>query len=171
MFYARTNTEAHLFMDLTPCGCGDAAFERRSAVVTRGDVLCSQYTGPCRTCGSTRAFVFELPESIVPPATGRLEFGGSDASRLLDPGEWMMVADHRAKLEPGTRDDLEVACAALDEVLKFIPGGGDRVPDDAFGSERGRAVRDAEPGRFRRARLDAVRGAYRDLLARALAGA
>lgn len=167
MLFARTNAEAHLFMDLTPCRCGDTSFERRSSVVAQGAVLCSEYTGACRSCGTARAFVFELPDSIRPPRRDRVEYGGSEPSRLLDPGEWMMVADHRSKLEPGTREDLEVACAALEEVLKFIPAEADRVPAGAFRTERGRALRDAEPGRFRRERLEAVLGAYRDLLARA----
>jgi hypothetical protein len=33
---ARTNEEAHLYMDLPPCACGEVAFERTSAVVATG---------------------------------------------------------------------------------------------------------------------------------------
>jgi hypothetical protein len=164
MLYARTNAEAHLYMDLTPCACGDAAFERASSVVDEGGVLCSRYRGPCRTCKTERVFTFELPEKIRPPVRGTIEYGGSDASRIIDPGQWMAVADHRAKLNPGTVEDLQVAAAALDEILKFIPAGGERVPDHAFTSARGRAVRDTEPGRFRRIRLEAVRDTYRRIL-------
>jgi hypothetical protein len=170
---ARTSAEAHLYMDLTPCGCGDHRFERQSAVVMRGDVMCSQYTGPCATCGTIRTFVFRLPEEILAPAPGRIRFGGAEPSQLLDPGEWLAVADDFAKRNPvdvpparraRAREDLATAVAALEEVLKFA-GGADRVPDAAFVSERGRAVRDAEPGRFRVIRLEAVLGAYRELLA------
>jgi hypothetical protein len=164
--YARTNSEAHLYMDLHACACGDIEFERQSAVMTDGDALCSRYAGPCRSCGAVRTFIFELPEAIRPIRGDGVDFGGSDPSRLLDPGEWLAVADYYAKLDPGTRDDLDIARAAIEEVLKFVPVGAERVPDDAFRTERGRAVRDAEPGRFRRARLEAVLGAYRDLLAK-----
>ncbi len=62
------------------------------------------------------------------------------------------------------RVDLATAIAALDEVLKFVPAGADAVPAEAFWSERGRAVHATEPGRFRAARLRAVRDAYADLL-------
>jgi hypothetical protein len=164
--YARTNSEAHLYMDLHPCTCGDIEFERQSAVMTEDDVLCSRYSGPCRTCGTVRTFIFELPETIRPIRSDGVDFGGSDASQLLDPGEWLAVADYYAKLDPGTREDLDIARAAVEEVLKFVPEGAERVPDEAFRSARGRAVRDAEPGRFRRVRLEAVLGAYRDLVAK-----
>ena len=100
--YARSNAEAHLYMDLRPCACGDIEFERRSAVTDDGGVLCSRYDGPCRSCGAQRSFLFELPETIRPIREGTVDFGGDDPSRLLDPGEWLAVADYFAKLDPGT---------------------------------------------------------------------
>jgi hypothetical protein len=150
--YARTNSEAHLYMDLHPCACGGIAFDRHSAVITDGDALCSRYSGACKACGARREFVFELPETFRAIRHDHVEFGGADPSRLLDPGEWMAVADQRAKRNPGTREDLDIARAAVEEVLKFAPAGAERVPD---------------AGRFRRPRLEAVLGAYRDLLAKA----
>lgn len=163
--YARTNAEAHLYMDLRPCSCGAPDFDRKSTVITDGGVLCSRYAGPCRSCGAAREFVFELPDPIR-PIRDEIELGGSDPSRLLDAGEWLAVADAHARRQPGTRRDLDTARAAIEEVLKLVPAGAERVPDDAFTTAHGRAVRDAEPGRFRRVRLEAVLGAYRDLLAK-----
>jgi len=162
--YARTNAEAHLYMDLRPCSCGEAQFDRHSSVITDDGVLCSRYAGRCAGCGQPREFVFELPETFRPIASDEVEFGGSDPSRLLDPGEWMVVALDRAKR--GTRGDLAIARTAVEEVMKFMPDGAERVPDEAFTSERGRAIRDAEPGRFRRVRLDATLQAWADILAR-----
>jgi hypothetical protein len=169
--YARTNAEAHLFMDLRPCGCGDLEFDRQSAVISDGGALCTRYAGPCRSCGAVRTFVFELPESIRPIRRDQVEFGGDDPSRLLDPGEWMEVADYFARLEPCTRDTLDLARAAVEEILKLVPAGADRVPDEVFRTERGRAVRDTDAGRFGRAELEAIVGSYRDLLAKAPAPA
>lgn len=159
MFYARSNAEAHLFMDLNPCGCGDRVFDRKSAVVECGAVLCSEYIGPCRTCGAIRTFVFALPDEILRPVPGRFEYGGADPSRLLDPGEWMAVADEHAKRNPGTARDLAVACAAIDEILKFIPIGADRSRDRV-------PHRPRQPGLRHRARAlsqAAARSGTRDL--------
>ena len=167
--YARTNAEAHLYMDLRPCSCGETQFDRHSAVITQGGVLCSRYAGACAGCGRPREFVFELPETFRPIRGdfGELgDLGGDEPSRLLDPGEWMAIAVERAKRQPGTRDDLAFARAAVEEVMKFIPADAERVPDEAFTSERGRAIRDAEPGRFRRVRLAATLEAWGDILAR-----
>lgn len=159
----RTNAEAHIYMDQRPCTCGDIEFARKSDVILDGDVLCSRYTGACRTCNTTREFIFELSPKQH-PITPHLEFGGSDPSRLLDAGEWLAISEYYAKLDPNTTRDLDTARAALEEVLKFLPTGADVVPDSAFWTERGRAVRDREPGRFRGDRLAAVLDVYRKLL-------
>lgn len=163
--YARTNAEAHLYMELSPCACGETEFGGPSSVVDDAGVLCSRYAGTCAGCGAAREFVFELPAAFR-PIGDTIEFGGSDPSRLLDPGEWMAVAVERARRQPGSRADLQFARAALEEVIKFLPAGAERVPDEAFTSERGRAIRDAEPGRFRRVRLAATLQAWSDILAR-----
>lgn len=161
----RTSAEAHIYMDQRPCTCGDIEFDRESAVMDDGGVLCSRYYGNCRSCGTMREFVFELPPTQR-PITNQVEFGGADRSRLLDAGEWLAISEYYAKLDPGTPEDLDIARAALEEVIKFLPNGVESVPDSAFWSERGRAVRDREPGRFRRERLAAVLDVYRNLLAK-----
>lgn len=161
--YMRTGAEAHLYMDQRPCTCGDIEFERQSAATNDGGVLCSRYFGKCRSCGTMREFIFELPPTQR-PITNQVEYGGSDPSRLLDAGEWLAISEYYAKLDPGTPDDLDIARAALEEVIKFLPDGVDTVPDTAFWSAKGREVRAMEPGRFRRARLAAILDAYRGQL-------
>src|SRR5207248_6751429 len=54
-----------------------------------------------------------------------------------------------------------MAIAALDEMLKFAPPGGQLIPADALWSEPGRAVYAEHPGQFDVARVVAVREAYR----------
>jgi hypothetical protein len=170
---ARTNAEAHLYMDLQPCpGCGRGGCEYRSSVVSVDGDLASRYTGTCPRCGTQRVYVFRLPDRILPPPAGGVRFGGPDPSRLLDPGVWLSYADDRARRVPADRAGLgdqerrarrfalASALAAVEETLKFIPPGADEVPLSAFTSPEGRAVRDREPGRFTRARLEAVRDSY-----------
>jgi hypothetical protein len=168
---ARTNAEAHLFMDLRPCACGERRFARANAVVSVDGELASRYTGTCARCATPRRFEFRLPPEIIqPPATG-VVYGGPEPSELLDPGEWLSVADDYARSVPlGTKLDgdalraarqrLACAIAALDEVRKFAPPGALEVPATAFTTPFGRAMWDKEPGRFRLVRLDAARAAY-----------
>lgn len=168
---ARTNAEAHLYMDLRPCACGERRFARTSTVATIDGELASRYTGACARCGAPRSFEFRLPlEIIQPPVTG-VVYGGPEPSELLDPGEWLSVSEDYARSVPlGTKLDgdalraarqrLACAIAALDEVRKFAPAGAVEVPPGAFITPFGRAMWDKEPGRFRVVRLDAVRAAY-----------
>jgi hypothetical protein len=168
---ARTNAEAHLFMDQRPCACGECRFARASTVVTVDDALASRYTGACARCGAARRFEFRLPDQIMPPPSTGVVFGGPEPSELLDPGEWLSVADDYARSVPvdtrldgdalrAARHRLAVAIAALDEVKKFVPPFAVEVPPSAFTTPLGRAIWDKEPGRFRVPRLDAARGAY-----------
>jgi hypothetical protein len=176
---ARTNAEAHLYMDLHPCACGEIRFPRGSSVVTTPDGdLASRYTGSCPRDGAEREFMFRLPQQIMmPPRDGSVRYGGVEPSELIDPGEWLSVADACARSVPAdtaalaadglaqAREQLKRAAAAIDEVLKFIPAGEDRVPEPAFVTDRGRAAFAREPGRFRRPRLEAVRDTYLSIAA------
>jgi hypothetical protein len=177
---ARTNAEAHLYMDLHPCGCGEIEFPRTGSVVTtrEGD-LASRYTGACPRDGADREFMFRLPETFLPPGRdGEVRYGGPEPSQLIDPGEWLSIADAYARGVPAdttslgadglvtARRMLRHAAAALDEVLKFIPADAYRVAAEAFHTDAGRAVYTKEPGRFRRPRLEAVRDTYRSIAAK-----
>jgi hypothetical protein len=168
---ARTNAEAHLYMDLHPCSCGERRFARTSSVATIDGELASRYTGSCARCGTARSFEFRLPLEIIQPPDEGVVYGGPEPSELLDPGEWLSVSEDYARSVPlGTKLDgdalrsarqrLASAIAALDEVRKFAPPGAAEVPPSAFTTPFGRAMWDKEPGRFRVIRLDAVRAAY-----------
>jgi hypothetical protein len=179
--HARTNAEAQLYMDLHPCACGEFRFPRASSVVTTPDgALASRYAGTCPRDGVEREFLFGLPERVMPPPPdGVVVYGGPESSALIDPGEWLSVADAYARGVPAdtaalaadggataqatARSMLVRAVAAVEEVLKFIPAGADRVPEEAFVTDRGRAAHTREPGRFRRSRLEAVRDTYRSI--------
>ncbi|MFI0484945.1 hypothetical protein [Actinomadura sp. 9N215] len=149
---ARTTTEAHLYMDLRPCLCGEHRFPRRSFLAVAGENLAGCYSGSCAGCGRQRAFGFRLPPGGRPGMAAGLPFGGSEPSRLLDPGEWLTVADDPAV-------PAALAVAALDEALKFVPPGADAVPEAAFTSAAGRAMHATAPTRFRADNLKAAHGA------------
>jgi hypothetical protein len=177
LLLARTSREAHLHMDLHPCSCGDPTRPTDSAVLDLDGALASRYSGTCPSCGTHREFLFRLPDEVPAPRPGRVVFGAGGPSELLDPGEWLWVADRYGAAAPAdasrlgpdagraARRAVASAEAAMGEVLAFVPAGADAVPAEAFRSERGRTVYGAEPGRFSRARLEVVRDTYREMLA------
>ena len=176
---ARTYDEAMLYLQLQPCPSCFTSTTQWSSGLTRDDgAMARRYWTTCATCGADREYTFRLPQRpLLPPPGTPVLFGGDDPSQLLDAGEWLRVADMCARSAvPVSRDDgqarfdaagaqaLAVAVAAMEEVLKFLPAGRDEAPDDAFWSEAGQQVRDREPGRFDRDRLDVVRRSYRTQL-------
>jgi hypothetical protein len=122
--------------------------------------LVSSYVGVCPGCGAGREFLFGLPDAEAAPGAFP-DFGGPEASEILDAGQWLEIAD-RAAADDGVDADrrLALARAAVEEVVKFIPLGEHVVPDDAFWTDEGLRVRAEEPGRFRLERLLVVRDSY-----------
>lgn len=106
-----------------------------------------------------------------------MKFGGAKPSTIIDAAQFLAVADAAARAVPGDASTLNGdqrtrarlfmrrAVDALEEILKFIPAGADRVEPDAIFSADGRVMYDKEPGRFRKVRLEAVLGVYRKILA------
>ncbi|WP_326550372.1 hypothetical protein [Micromonospora sp. NBC_01813] len=177
---ARSSAEARLYVELQPCDCGEARFEPQVEVVALADGdLATRYHGTCPSCGVEREFVIRLPADPA-PATGSsyggFSYGGPEPSQLIDPGQWLAVADQYADLVPADLAALDPAqrrratvalsraVAALDEVRKFIPADASEVPAHAFTSDAGRRLQRREPGRFRRDRLTALRDTYTTLL-------
>ena len=174
---ARTNAEAHVYMELYGCpACGRRRFEPTSALVMVDGDLASRYRGACPDCGLEREYVFRVSDEIRLPPVDRARFGDDRPSELIDPGEWMWLADYvsaRVPVDPATvgpaerdsyRYELTMAVAAMEEVVKFIPPGADQVPVDAFWTDRGREVYARRPGRFIRGAVLAVRDAYQEIV-------
>ena len=174
---ARTTAEAHLAMGLHPCACGGTGFTHVSSSSASGSGPVRRFSGTCRSCGTPREFLFRVQDEQAANHPGGIRFGDGTASQLIDPGMWLALADHYARLVPGNtsalddgaraaaRTNIASAAAAMDEVIAFIPRGESSVPAQAFSSPLGRQVRDREPGRFGRRRLEVVRDTYRQILA------
>ena len=155
-------------MELHPCECGVPSFEQRHWLEERGDDLLAIYEGPCRGCKKTRHFELTLIDDLppAPPA-----FGGPEPSQLIDPGEFLAAAERTASHVPDDaptrpphervqhKRELGVAIAALEEVLKFIPAGKERVPPECFNGTR--PIYDADPTRFDRHRIEKQIAGYR----------
>jgi hypothetical protein len=130
-----------------------------------------RYDLTCTSCGAERRFIFRVPD--WPLNVGG--FGGDSPSEIIDAGQWIWWAGRAAGAyvaRPSPVEEqrrrrvgaMEEAVAAMEEILKFIPGREPTVPDTAFWTPEGRAIRDREPGRFRRYRLEVVLDSYRGAL-------
>jgi hypothetical protein len=173
---ARSNAEAHLYMELHPCdACGELEFAPGCSILMVDGELASRYAGPCPRCGTAREFTFRLPADATFPDEDEPVFGDATPSELVDAGEWLWLADLIGGTIPAqpagltgdqreqARYDLRTAAAAVAEALKFIPPDADEVPAQALWHPRGRHLYQDQPARFRRHRLEAARRAYRDL--------
>ncbi|NUR96899.1 MAG: hypothetical protein HOV67_16760 [Kribbellaceae bacterium] len=156
---ARTAAEAALYLELSPCpDCGSTETDWQDQQ-TAEVLTCS---GICEGCGAFREYLFSRP---LHPYEG---FGGAEPSELIDAGQWLEFADGVAgQVAVGDLSDeaveaMAVARQAVEEVVKFVPPTADAVPDEAFWTDAGRAVRALDPGRFRLERLLVIRDSYSD---------
>ncbi|WBQ08444.1 hypothetical protein [Kribbella sp. CA-293567] len=164
---ARTRDEALAYLDLLPCAeCGSVQAEWQHGLAQVGGRLVTAYDGTCGKCGTGREHLFGLPDREH--AGGTPNFGGPEPSQLLDPGQWLDLADRLMSAvpsdDPAAADEAaRYAVAAVREVLKFLSPGTNTVPPELFWSDAGRRVYDQQPGRFRLDRLQVVLATYENL--------
>lgn len=132
--FARSPAEAHLYMALHPCACGEADLPwtvHEAQPTPEG--MCSTYRGTCPACGTSREFSFAVPaDPVAPPA-----FGDSEPSRIITPEQFLALARRAVGAVPGlvaagqaweAYEAATDAVEAIGEVLKFVPPGHDAVP-------------------------------------------
>lgn len=178
MLRSRSSDECHLYMDLNPCQCGEIDFEPQHWVEQSGHQLVACFVGTCRGCGTARSFHFALEQEMPPPPPA---FGGDSPSRIIDPGQFLWVAEELAawasadpadradESEDGVVEAITTAVAAVEEALKFIPAGADAVPEEAFNAPESWLRYQRDPSRFHRDRLLDVLEEYRVAHARCIA--
>ena len=140
-----------------------------SAVYTSGAKAAARFLAEQPGTDKARLSVYALGEGTV-HAMSLASDTSPDAPKihslgLLQPlsGRYLDIITNRVRSD-ASPETLNTWLAAVDEVVKFVPAGQDAVPEDEFWTPEGRAVRDAEPGRFRLDRLLVVRDTYRDLV-------
>lgn len=143
-----------------------AGGQRSHRLVHEEGRLLARYDDVAADAGLSLQACFTLADDARPSAVA-----------ALDAGELLALADRRAHAadatppqdEPARRRQRAVLDDAVDLVataLKRLPA--DRPPQaDDFPSALGRATFEAEPGRFDRERLDAVRQAYAGIVGQA----
>ncbi|GAA2208143.1 hypothetical protein GCM10009850_036010 [Nonomuraea monospora] len=164
---ARSLIEAHLYLDL---------------VVPDGSAQASVSESPDGWLVQAGGVEVLVPYEAEQTAKRAGATFGTGVSELLDAGQWVLVGATYASraLEGGLLfaadpspdqerfhavvADWSFAADAVAEALKFLQEGGE-PPPDAFWTELGTAARDAEPGRFTRAKLESDLAFYRQSLA------
>jgi hypothetical protein len=174
MLISRSSAECHLYIEQHACECGEPRAPWKHRLESRVDALVTVYDGVCERCTRPWTFEFALDPEVAPIG----KFGGARPSQIVDAGQFLAAADAAARAVPGEENRLDElsrqraralmlrAVAALEEVLKLIPPGADRVAADSLFSALGKQMYLAEPGRFRKSRLEAVLGVYRQAVAR-----
>lgn len=162
--YARRFDEAHLYMDLRPCPCGETSFRRERVMSTVDGERLVTYRGACGECGRQREFTFRMSPHRDDEDGTRYGTPG-EPSRLLDAGEWLAVSDLLDLSARGMLDGdeqlgldgltvvaemLESAADAAEEASYFLPRGAATVPARALWSVSGKAMLAAVPDRFQR---------------------
>ncbi|MFI7227274.1 hypothetical protein ACIBO5_29025 [Nonomuraea angiospora] len=167
---ARSLVEAYVYFDLAAGGVERGA-SRRAVAEQDAD-------GWVVRLGGTEVLVPREAE-VVARQEGLIF--GSGLSELIDPGQWVLVAATYASralegalfFAAGPSDpeafgkvetDWRFAADAVAEALKFFPRGAAELPPDAFWSEMGRALRESEPHRLTRQKLESDLAFYRQSL-------
>jgi len=164
---ARSTAELDLYIAEHPCSqCGtpprEADLHVKTAVTAGG--AHHTYSGSCRKCGNPLHFEIDGPSEW--PDLPAFVYGGDQPSQLFAPDQLLAIAEREARAVPAQPDPgkptlffehsarLGRAIGLIDEVRKFIPAGGDAVPEAAFTGPAGAADRRAHADRYRRGWLD-----------------
>ncbi|TMR14401.1 hypothetical protein ETD86_28705 [Nonomuraea turkmeniaca] len=167
---ARSLVEAYVHLDLVAHG-GEPGASRRAAVAEEQD-------GWVLRLGDAEVLV---PYEAEAGARHEQLTFGSGLSELIDPGQWVLIAATYARralegglfLAAGPSDagafdtvaaDWRVAADAVAEALKFFPDGATELPQEAFWSEMGRSLRELQPDRLTRRKLEDDLAFYRQSL-------
>ncbi|GAA2299963.1 hypothetical protein GCM10010149_56180 [Nonomuraea roseoviolacea subsp. roseoviolacea] len=167
---ARSLVEAYLHLDLLNHD-GEPGASRQATLTREPD-------GIIVTLGATEILV---PYEAEAGAREEGALFGSGLSELIDPGQWALVATTYASralegalfaaADPSDDDlyesvatDWRFAADAVAEALKFFPPDEDELPPDAFWTELGRSVRESEPERLTRQKLESDLALYRKSL-------
>jgi hypothetical protein len=115
--YARSYDEVYLYMELRPCVCGEAEFDKTTASWFEDGSPVTRCSGYCPNCGRERRFTFRMPEG-PPDISFDMRYGqGDEPSHLIDPGEWLGVAD---LFEANARAELSSGDIVVDDQLTAI---------------------------------------------------
>jgi hypothetical protein len=177
--HAQTQAEASAYISLATSECTDSGstVDETISYSEDGNEWVAHHDLKCLDCGLEWHF-----DVTVDPEPDRVDGAPEqyrydpEPSRLIDAGQWYlmfvgglaMAREVQERQGPnGPFDLLELermidgfdsGRAALDEVLKFIPAGQDRVPDSAVWTDQGRWAYGEESAQFTRDRLEDMRG-------------
>jgi len=173
---ARTFAEAYVYLELNADTSEPVDYAQPHEVRRVGDERHMEWTTPTAAGPERIRIVVPVPPPGEFERAGRYGFG-DEPSTLIDPGGWrtlevaadrqaavVMQGDSTVEAFQLALEELSAAIGAVDEQVKFLPPGAERVPESAFFTVAGREVWTREPEAFVRTRLMADGMRYRELL-------
>jgi hypothetical protein len=181
MLVARTAAEAHLYVDLECEALGEVPIERKQRPASKRNVRqvieFTMYEVRCQS-GKLLEFEFSVLPKERPGLRRSVSYGGKEPSQLLDAGDWMLIADRHVGKAPKSvagmsekarklaKEDLQIAIACVDEILKFIRPGETSVSSTTLTGNRGKTYFNKDVRRFRRDQLDGFKSELSSRIAR-----
>lgn len=175
----RSMAEMRFAYSLVPCsGCGSRDI---GSVEYKSLGKVSVQSGACPRCRTLREVAFH-PKAKLATTAPVHELGGPEPSRIIKPIQLVEELDRvgpKIVWEPeelapaawrASYGAIDRALICVNELLKFIGGGADAIPDAALDAP-GKADRTARPEKYRRDWLGAERDRYLALWDRYLADA
>lgn len=162
---ANSIIEAHLFALVTPCSvCRHGG--REVAAPVAGETGRVRILATCQNCGTTEAF--EVRHDGPLPKVDCISWDrpinpGGRASRILDLGQWLTLAELmlvQAERTPDAGERLWLRYRAgecYEEALRFYGDADDLPPESACLTPATRQGLRQDPGRYARSRLVELR--------------
>lgn len=171
---ARTYAEAHEYMMLAVGDCAGHGFETRTLRTFReGDRRARTYAVDCPRDGNHWEFTFVTDPRLDDSSDSTALSYGPGQSKLIDAGQWYVVFSFYVN---AVRDVQERGCdalpdldtaraivdwldrsrAAIEEILKFLPEGADRVAESALWTDTGREAYRYASDQFDRTTLERI---------------
>ncbi len=160
---AHSLAELHLYLRATPCPECNTGFLRAVSTAsdyTAGEGGVTRVVASCHACGRELTLLFQVPVPAQEEQPLTTINPGSEASNILDVGQWFVLFGMISEAASHQTDPVEARCLrmeaaqCLEEAMKFYDDESNDLPSaDSFWTEASRKRFEDVPSQFSRHRL------------------